>query len=87
MSLQDLGGPCDHQSGANCEAATTSAATQEALVGAALKAKSLGYFRILFLCSNSSIVQGFRLVTQNVTRWQEKTDCRSFSFTTAGPCL
>uniref|UniRef100_A0A7N2MIJ5 RNase H type-1 domain-containing protein n=1 Tax=Quercus lobata TaxID=97700 RepID=A0A7N2MIJ5_QUELO len=57
--------------GASCAAATTSAATQEALVEAALKAKSLGFFRILFLCSNSSIVQACNSKCSN--RWQEKT--------------
>ena len=43
--------------GTSCVEANTSAATQEALVEAALTARRLGFFKILFLCSNNSIVQ------------------------------
>lgn len=55
----------------SCVVAHTSAATQEALVEATLTARRLGFFRILFLCSNSSIVQACN--SKCTTSWQEMT--------------
>lgn len=57
--------------GTSCVATNTSAATQDALVEAALTTRRLGFFRILFLCSNSSIVQACN--SKCTTNWQEMT--------------
>lgn len=55
--------------GVSCAAAIVFEAVQEALVEAAIKAKSLGFFRILFLCSSERIVQVFNL--ESFPSWQE----------------
>ena len=57
--------------GTSCVEANTSVATQEALVEAALTTRRLGFFKILFLCNNSSIVQACN--SKCTTSWQEMT--------------
>ena len=47
----------------------TNAALQEALVETALKAKRLGFCRILFSCSNSRVVQACNCLCSN--SWQD----------------
>ena len=59
--------------GVSCAAALVFEAVQEALVEAAIKAKSLGFFRILFLCSSERIVQVFNL--ESFPSWQEDCGC------------
>ena len=54
--------------GTSCAAVNTCAALLEALVEAALKAKRLGFCRILFLCSNNRVVQACNYLRSN--SWQ-----------------
>ena len=55
----------------SCGAPTSTAATKEALVEAVVKAKNLGFCRILFLCCSNKIVQ---VCNQNCNpSWKEKT--------------
>ena len=54
-----------------CGALASTAASKEALVEAAIKAKKLGFCRILFLCYSNKIVQ---VCNQNCNpSWNEKT--------------
>ncbi|KAK9985957.1 hypothetical protein SO802_030908 [Lithocarpus litseifolius] len=55
----------------NCAAKTVLAAAQEALMDAILKARSLGYQRILVLSSSNRLVQVSNLV--RTPNWQEQT--------------
>ena len=55
----------------SCGAPTSTAATKEALVQAAVKAKNLGFCRILFLCCSNRLVQVCNQYC-NLT-WEDKT--------------
>ena len=62
----------DHfQGGASCVAATAVEATQEALVEAALIAKTFGFVRILFLSNRKGIVKACKLKCPN--DWKDST--------------
>ena len=55
----------------SCGAPTPTAATKEALVQVAVKAKNLGFCRILFLCCSNRLVQ---VCNQNCNpSWEDKT--------------
>ena len=65
----NLQGVAIFQGGTSCAAVNTNAALQEALVETALKAKRLGFCRILFSCSNSRVVQACNCLCSN--SWQD----------------
>lgn len=56
---------------ASCGAPTTSATTLVALAEATIKAKDLGFYKILFLCCSNIIVHACNLTC--TPNWQEKT--------------
>ena len=55
----------------SCAAKTALGAAQEALMNALLKARDMGYQRILVLCNSSRLVQVSNLV--RAPNWQEQT--------------
>nr|POE96108.1 hypothetical protein CFP56_23479 [Quercus suber] len=59
-------------------ASTANAATQEALVEAAVKAKWLGFCRILFMCSSKRVAQVCNFSC--TPSWQEKTMVADISY-------
>ena len=71
MRQKNLQGIVMFSSGVICGAPTSIARTKEALMEAVVKAKNLGFYRILFLCCSNRIVQ---VCNQNCNpSWKEKT--------------